>query len=158
MEVKAYHRVNFYDTDAMGVVHHANYIRWFEIGRVEFLRALGITLDDLMAAGYVFPLTDVSAKFVAPGKFDDELAIVTRPTALTKVKMAFDYEVGRTASCSSSATRRTSSRARRRGASVNCPKSFMKSFMLRFWMDEASETREILGARQEVLGGPGICI
>lgn len=97
MEVKAYHRVNFYDTDAMGVVHHANYIRWFEIGRVEFLRALGITLDDLMAAGYVFPLTDVSAKFVAPGKFDDELAIVTRPTALTKVKMAFDYEVRRRA-------------------------------------------------------------
>ena len=97
MEVKAYHRVNFYDTDAMGVVHHANYIRWFEIGRVEFLRALGITLDDLMAAGYVFPLTDVSAKFVAPGKFDDELAIVTRPTALTKVKMAVDYEVRRRA-------------------------------------------------------------
>ena len=97
MEVKAYHRVNFYDTDAMGVVHHANYIRWFEIGRVEFLRALGITLDDLMAAGYVFPLTDVSAKFVAPGKFADELAIVTRPTALTKVKMAFDYEVRRRA-------------------------------------------------------------
>ena len=81
----------------MGVVHHANYIRWFEIGRVEFLRALGITLDDLMAAGYVFPLTDVSAKFVAPGKFDDELAIATRPTALTKVKMAFDYEVRRRA-------------------------------------------------------------
>ena len=68
MEVKAYHRVNFYDTDAMGVVHHANYIRWFEIGRVEFLRALGITLGDLMEAGYVFPLTDVSAKFVASGR------------------------------------------------------------------------------------------
>ena len=97
MEVKACHRVNFYDTDAMGVVHHANYIRWFEIGRVEFLRALGITLGDLMEAGYVFPLTDVSAKFVASGKFDDELAIVTRPTALTKVKMAFDYEVRRAA-------------------------------------------------------------
>ncbi len=95
MQVKAYQRVNFYDTDAMGVVHHANYIRWFEIGRVEFLRALGITLGDLMAAGYVFPLTDVSAKFVAPGKFDDELIIITRPTALTKVKMAFDYEVRR---------------------------------------------------------------
>ena len=97
MPVEVTHRVNFYDTDAMAVVHHANYIRWFEIGRVEFLRALGITLDDLMAAGYVFPLTDVSAKFVAPGKFDDELAIVTRPTALTKVKMAFDYEVRRRA-------------------------------------------------------------
>lgn len=97
MEVRAQHRVNFYDTDAMEVVHHANYIRWFEIGRVEFLRAVGITLNDLMAAGYVFPITDVSARFVAPGRFDDELVIVTRPTALTKVKMAFDYEVRRVA-------------------------------------------------------------
>ena len=95
--MRAQHRVNFYDTDAMEVVHHANYIRWFEIGRVEFLRAVGITLNDLMEAGYVFPITDVSAKFVAPGRFDDELVIVTRPTALTQVKMAFDYEVRRVA-------------------------------------------------------------
>ena len=95
--MRAQHRVNFYDTDAMEVVRHANYIRWFEIGRVEFLRAVGITLNDLMEAGYVFPITDVSAKFVAPGRFDDELVIVTRPTALTQVKMAFDYEVRRVA-------------------------------------------------------------
>ena len=43
------HKVNFYDTDAMAVVHHANYIRWFEIGRVEFLREAGITLTEMMA-------------------------------------------------------------------------------------------------------------
>jgi len=85
--------VNFYDTDAMNVVHHANYIRWFEIGRVEFLRLCGITLDDLMADGYLFPITDVSAKFVNPGRFDDILVIETTPAALTKAKMAFDYRI-----------------------------------------------------------------
>ena len=65
------HHVDFFDTDAMEVVHHSNYIRWFEIGRVEFLRAAGITLGELMADGYVFPITDVSAKFLSPGRFDD---------------------------------------------------------------------------------------
>lgn len=87
------HRVNFYDTDAMAVVHHSNYIRWFEIGRVEFLRMLGITLNDMMEDGYVFPITDVKCKYLHPAKFDDVLVIETKPTALTKVKMAFDYRI-----------------------------------------------------------------
>ena len=93
MAVIVKHRVNFYDTDAMGVVHHANYIRWFEIGRVEYLRSIGITLDDLMADGFLFPITDISAKYISPGHFDDELRIETTATALTKVKMAFDYRI-----------------------------------------------------------------
>lgn len=91
--VRVERRVNFYDTDAMSVVHHANYIRWFEIGRVEFLRQVGITLNQLMEDGYVFPITDVSAKFLHSGFFDDRLLIETRPTALTKAKMAFDYRI-----------------------------------------------------------------
>ncbi len=93
MITRTVHKVNFYDTDAMAVVHHANYIRWFEIGRVEFLREAGITLGELMDAGYVFPITDVKAKYVSPGKFDDELIIETRPKALTKVKMVFNYRI-----------------------------------------------------------------
>ncbi|HAQ55524.1 MAG TPA: thioesterase [Anaerovibrio sp.] len=87
------HKVNFYDTDAMAVVHHSNYIRWFEIGRVEFLREAGITLNQLMDDGYVFPITEVSAKYVNSAKFDDELIIETTPEALTKAKMAFTYRI-----------------------------------------------------------------
>lgn len=87
------HKVNFYDTDAMAVVHHSNYIRWFEIGRVEFLRRAGITLTELMDDGYVFPITEVSAKYMNSGYFDDELIIETTPVALTKAKMAFSYRV-----------------------------------------------------------------
>lgn len=93
MSVTAKIRVNFYDTDAMAVVHHANYIRWFEIGRVEYLRSIGITLDDLMNDGFVFPITDVSAKFHSPGYYDDDLLIETTATTLNKIKMAFDYKV-----------------------------------------------------------------
>ena len=93
MPVIAEHRVNFYDTDAMEVVHHANYIRWFEIGRVAYLRRIGITLGALMEAGYVFPITKVGAQFHAPGRFDDDLLIETTATALTKAKMAFSYRI-----------------------------------------------------------------
>ena len=89
------YRVNFFDTDAMAVVHHANYIRWFEIGRVEFLRQIGITLNDMMEDGYVFPITEVRCKYVASGKFDDVLRIETTPVALDKVKMEFSYNIYR---------------------------------------------------------------
>ena len=51
MVLETEHRVNFYDTDTMAVIHHSNYIRWFEIGRVELLRAVGITLGEMMEDG-----------------------------------------------------------------------------------------------------------
>ena len=56
MVTRTRHHVNFYDTDAMAVVHHANYIRWFEIGRVDFLRAAGITLASLWKMAMCFRL------------------------------------------------------------------------------------------------------
>lgn len=93
MIVKTCYRVKFYDTDVMGVAHHANYIRWFETGRVEFLRELGIDLNEMMNDGILFPIVEVTAKFHAPAKFDDELEIVTTAEALTKAKMKFDYVI-----------------------------------------------------------------
>lgn len=95
MSVSVSHHVNFYDTDAMAVVHHSNYIRWFEIGRVEYLRSIGITLGEMMDDGFVFPITEVSAAYHSPAAFDDDLLIETTATALTKAKMAFDYRITR---------------------------------------------------------------
>ena len=89
------YRVHFFDTDAMAVVHHANYIRWFEIARVDFLRKAGIILTEMMDDGYVFPITDVSVKYLSSGYYDDILTIKTIPTALTRAKMEFSYEVYR---------------------------------------------------------------
>ena len=57
------------------------------------MRSIGITLTEMMDDGYVFPITDISAKYVSPGKFDDELIIETTATALTKVKMCFKYRI-----------------------------------------------------------------
>ena len=94
MPIITEHHVNFYDTDAMAVVHHSNYIRWFETGRVAYLRKYGITLGEMMEDGYVFPITEVRAKYVSPGRFDDDICIETRPKALTKAKMAFNKATG----------------------------------------------------------------
>ena len=87
------HHVNFYDTDAMAVVHHSNYVRWFEIGRVEYLRSIGITLNEMMNDGFLFPITEIQAKYHASAVFDDELIIETTPVALTKAKMTFSYRI-----------------------------------------------------------------
>ena len=86
-------RVNFYDTDLMGVVHHSNYIRWFETGRVEFLRSLGIDLNDMMNDGIVFPIVEIQAKYHSPAKFDDELELEIIPSVMTKVKWEFEYKI-----------------------------------------------------------------
>ena len=93
MTVKTKHKVHFYDTDTMGVVHHSNYIRWFEIGRVEYLRKIGINLNDMMADGIVFPITKVEAQYHSPAHFDEVLEIETTAVALTKAKMEFEYKI-----------------------------------------------------------------
>ena len=95
MIVTTSHRVKFFDTDTMGVVHHSNYIRWFETGRVEFLRKLDITLTEMMNDGILFPIVEITAKFHAPAKFDDDLEIVTTAEALTRAKMKFNYTIRR---------------------------------------------------------------
>ena len=86
-------RVRFVETDMMGVVHHANYFRWFEMGRVAYLRAAGVELNCLMEDGYIFPITDVECKYLNSGKFDDEFEVRTTMVEFTKVKMIFSYEV-----------------------------------------------------------------
>lgn len=79
----------------MGVVHHSNHFRWFEMGRVEYLRQAGIQLLDLMAQDIVFPITDVSCQYKASARFDDWILIRTKLTELSRAKMVFSYEVVR---------------------------------------------------------------
>lgn len=100
-------RVRFVETDAMGVVHHANYLRWFEMGRVAYLKEADVYLNPLMEEGIVFPITDVSCKYRASGRFDDEIVIETTAEAITPVKMIFNYTVRRLTDGAVLATGRT---------------------------------------------------
>ena len=86
-------KVRFVETDMMGVAHHANYLRWFEMGRVAYLRACGINLLDLLAENIVFPITEVNAKYKNPLTFDDEFEIQVTMKDLNKAKMDFAYKV-----------------------------------------------------------------
>lgn len=90
-------RVRFVETDLMGVVHHSHYLNWFELGRVEYLRRCGILLNDLVASGIVFPITDVQCKYRSLAHFDDQILIQTTLKTISKVKMVFTYEVVREA-------------------------------------------------------------
>ena len=88
-------RVRFVETDMMGVVHHSVYFKWFEMGRVEYLRQANVLLPELMAQGIVFPIMDVSCQYKAPAKFDDQIAIETTMRDFSKVKMVFSYRIVR---------------------------------------------------------------
>lgn len=88
-------KVRFVETDMMGVVHHANYFRWFEVARVEYLRQAGISLLDLMAQDIVVPIVEVNCNYKASAKFDDLLVIKTTLTELNPAKMVFAYEIMR---------------------------------------------------------------
>ena len=90
-------QVRFAETDAMGVAHHANYFRWFEIGRVALLKKAGVYLNELMAQDVLFPITDVSCQYRASARFDDILAIETKLVKASRVKLVFSYRVIRLA-------------------------------------------------------------
>ena len=90
-------RVRFCETDLMGVVHHAGYLVYFEVGRVEWLRRRGITYADWTARGVQVPVASAELRYRAPSRFDDELAVETTLTKLRSVSLDYTYRVVRQA-------------------------------------------------------------
>ncbi|MED4599145.1 thioesterase family protein [Paenibacillus validus] len=88
-------RVRYQETDQMGVVYHANYLTWFEVGRTEMIRSLGMPYQTLEARGLLLPLIEADLKFKQPAKYDDTVTIYTRVTAFTHLRLDFAYEVKR---------------------------------------------------------------
>lgn len=88
-------KVRFVETDMMGVVHHSNYFRWFEMARVEFLRKAGIDLLDLMRHGFLFPIKEVNCNYLSSAVFDDYILIQASMTKLTRAQMEFTYQIVR---------------------------------------------------------------
>jgi acyl-CoA thioester hydrolase len=88
-EVKV--RVIYADTDAMGVVYHANYFKWLEIGRTELLRDIGVVYAELESEGYSLPLIKSSCHHLAPARYDDILVVETRVSYFRRASVQFDY-------------------------------------------------------------------
>lgn len=79
----------------MGVVYHANYLNWFEIGRTEMLRSLGFTYREMEEQGVLLPVTNAAVDFKSPARYDDSIAVYTRMTAFTPLRIRYEYEIRR---------------------------------------------------------------
>ncbi len=93
MERVATARVIFGDTDAMGIVYYANYLRWFEIGRVELLRRRGMIYRDLTQRGIHLPVTRAEIHYIAPARYDDGLVIHAGIRDLKRASISFAYRI-----------------------------------------------------------------
>jgi acyl-CoA thioester hydrolase len=90
-------RVRYSETDQMGVVYHANYFVWFEVGRTDLLRSAGWTYRELEQDGVSLPVIQAQCDYRLPARYDDELEIRTTGAILTHVRVEFTYQVVRVA-------------------------------------------------------------
>ena len=86
-------RPRFCDTDLMGIVHHANHLAYFEMGRVEWLRRRGVTYSEWAARGTHLPVVDTAVRYKAPARFDDLLVVETRLAELRSHSLRFEYRL-----------------------------------------------------------------
>jgi len=77
--------VRYYETDQMGIVHHSNYIRYFECGRTDMLKKLGLPIEKIEEAGVMLPVVSVECRYKVPARLGDTLRIVS---SIDKVPMA----------------------------------------------------------------------
>lgn len=84
-------RVRYAETDQMGYVYYGNYATWFEVGRVEALRALGIAYRDLEEQGVMLPVASYSIDFLAPVRYDEVVTIETTIEELPNSRIHFTY-------------------------------------------------------------------
>lgn len=86
-------RVRYAETDQMGVVYHGNYAQYFEMGRVEWLRNMGVSYKWMEDNGVMLPVVSLSMDYKKPARYDDVLTVKTIFKSQTSVKIEFDYEI-----------------------------------------------------------------
>lgn len=86
-------RVRYGETVQMGYCYYGNYAQYFEVGRVEAMRSVGISYREMEARGIMLPVSDFSVKYHAPARYDDELTITTSIVAVKGARLLFDYVI-----------------------------------------------------------------
>lgn len=86
-------RVRYEETDQMGVVHHSNYIVYYEAARSSLMRSLGVSYAEMEARGVMMPILDVQSKYLWPAYFEEELTIRIRIDEVPMARATFHYEV-----------------------------------------------------------------
>ncbi len=87
------HRVAYYETDQMGIVHHSNYIRWFEEARDDVVRDYGIDYRQIEAQGVLMPVVHVSCDYKRAAKYGDQVSIYAFPRFFNGIRLRYEYEV-----------------------------------------------------------------
>ena len=87
------HKVQYYETDRMGVVHHSNYIRWMEEARVDFMDRLGFPYARMEEEGILSPVRSVSCVYKKPSGFGDEIRVFVRAEPFTGAALTIGYEM-----------------------------------------------------------------
>jgi len=90
-------RVRYGDTDQMGFAYYAHYLRWFEIGRAEMLRALGSSYREVEESGIQLPVLEARCRYLEPARYDDEIRIETGVLELRRASVRFAYHIVREA-------------------------------------------------------------
>lgn len=85
--------VRYYETDQMGIVHHSNYIRYFECGRMAMLEEVGLPMHKIEAAGFMMPITGVDCRYRIPAKLGDRLRIVTMINEMPRARLTVNAEI-----------------------------------------------------------------
>jgi acyl-CoA thioester hydrolase len=94
MSVTTEVRVRYAETDQMGIVYYANYLVWFEIGRVELLRSLGLSYRQLeQEHGCILPVAEARCRYRSPARYDDRILIEARPALLRGSLLKFGYKI-----------------------------------------------------------------
>ena len=88
-------RVRYQETDGQGIVHHGNYLTYFEKARIEYLRALGISYRDVETAGLMLVVARAEVNYFNPAYFDDELQIETKLVSAKGAAIVHEYEITR---------------------------------------------------------------
>lgn len=99
--------VRYAETDKMGIVHHSNYPVWFEAGRTDFIKKLGMSYSDIEDGGILLPLIELNCRYKSASRYEDEIIVKTTLKELTFSRVTFHYEVFRNSECQSVATGET---------------------------------------------------
>ena len=86
-------RVEYHHTDQMGIVHHSNYVKFFEVARTEWLRAVGLTYAEMERRGVMMPIVEVNIKYRQPAYYDELISVTASVDELPMARMNFKYEI-----------------------------------------------------------------
>lgn len=91
--VDTYIRVRYKETDKMGVVHHSNYYVYFEVGRTEFMREMGLSYKEMEDMGYMMPVIETHCYYKHPVGYDDEIIVTTKMGKFKGARIVLEYEI-----------------------------------------------------------------